>query len=179
MTILESPDFTQSTYRERLVEYLFVGEVLRHLWKRGVHNVEVLKPAVAHSGYDLVLEHNQTIRHIELKASNIGGKRRAVTVNVGLQSAPSGCVIWINVNPDNLELKPFWWFGNAPGTPLPSIEGLRLGKQTRGYKRERASIRSIPRSKFTRLDTIAEVVQELFGDVEVKATYNSGPQADG
>jgi hypothetical protein len=55
VTILDSPDFTKSTYRERLVEYLLVGEILRHLWRRGVHNVEVLKPAVAHSGYDLVL----------------------------------------------------------------------------------------------------------------------------
>src|SRR3954453_15015742 len=102
MTILGSPDFTKSTYRERLVEYLFVGEILRHLWRKGVHSVEVLKPAVAHSGYDLVLEYNQIIRHIELKASNTGGKRKEVTVNVGLQSVPSGCVIWVNVNPDDL-----------------------------------------------------------------------------
>jgi hypothetical protein len=124
MTTLDSPDFTRSTYRERLIEYLFVGEILRHLWQRGVHNIEVLKPAVAHSGYDLVLEHNRTIRHIELKASNTEGKRTEVTVNVGLRSAPSGCVIWINVNPDDLELRQFWWFGGEPGAPLPEHRGF-------------------------------------------------------
>jgi hypothetical protein len=168
MTTLDSPDFTKSTYRERLVEYLFIGEILRHLWRRGVYNVEVLKPAVAHSGYDLVLEYNQTIRHIEFKASNIGGKRNDVTVNAGLRSAPSGCVIWVNVNPDDLELGPFWWFGGEPGAPLPSMEGFRRGKQTRGDKRERINTRKITRSKFTRLDTVAEIVQKLFGEVTEK-----------
>lgn len=179
MTILDSPDFTRSTYRERLVEYLLVGGILKHLWRRGVHNVEVLKPAVAHSGYDLVLECNQIIRHIELKATNVGGKRAEVTVNVGLQRAPSGCVIWVTVNPEDLELGPFWWFGGEPSAPLPSMEGFRHGKQTRGDKKERASIRSIPRTKFTRLDTVDEVVRKLFGEVPVKPMYNTGPQADG
>lgn len=168
MTTTDSPDFTKSTYRERLVEQLFVGEVLRHLWGRGVHDVEVLKPVVAHSGYDVVLEYGRIIRHIELKVSNVGGKRKAVNVNVGLQRTPSGCVVWINVNQDDLELKPFWWYGAEPGIPLPSLEGFRVGKQPRGAKRERSSIRQIPRSKFTRLETVAEVVQKLFGDVEVE-----------
>ena len=105
-TPLGNPDFLKSTYRERLVEHLFVGEVLRHPWLSGVHDVEVLKPAVAHSGYDLVLAYNRITRNIELKAPTVRGKRRAVNVNVGLERAPSGCVIWVNVNPRDLELKP-------------------------------------------------------------------------
>lgn len=165
---MESSDFTKSTYRERLVEHLLVGEILRYLWRRGVHDVEVLRPAVAHSGYDLVLEYRRIIRHIELKASIVGGKRNAVTVNIGLQRAPSGCVIWVNVNPGDLELGPFWWFGDEPHKPLPSIEDFRRGKQPRGDKRERESIRRIPRSKFTRLETVAEVAQRLFGEIAVE-----------
>ena len=168
MKIIENSDFTKSTYRERLVEHLFVGELLRHLWLRGVHDVEVLKPAVAHSGYDLVLEYHQIIRHIELKASIVGGKRNAVTVNIGLQRVPSGCVIWVNVNPGDLGLRPFWWFGDEPHKPLPSIEEFQRGKQPRGTKRERENIRRIPRSKFIRLETVAEVAQKLFGEVAVE-----------
>jgi hypothetical protein len=132
MTTTDNPDFTKSTYRERLVEQLFVGQVLRHLWGRGVHDVEVLKPVVAHSGYDVVLEYGRIIRHIELKVSNVGGKRKAVSVNVGLQQTPCGCVVWINVNQDNLELKPFWWYGAEPGIPLPSLEGFRVVSSREG-----------------------------------------------
>ena len=168
MIALDSPDFSKSTYRERLVEHLFVGEVLRHLWRRGVHDIEVLKPVVAHSGYDLVLEYGRIVRHIEFKVSNIEGKRKSVDVNLGLQRAPSGCVIWINVTQDDLDLKPFWWYGAAPGVPLPSIEGFRVATQPRGEKRERPNIRRIPRSRFTRLETVAEVVHRLFGEVEAK-----------
>ena len=91
-----------------------------------------------------------------------------MNVNVGLERAPSGCVIWINVNPRDLELKPFWWYGEAPGKPLLSMRDFRFGKQPRGEKRDRLSVRSIPQSKFTRLDTVAEIVQKLFGELEVK-----------
>jgi hypothetical protein len=34
---------THSTLRERIVEHVFVGDVLRTLWRRGITDVEVLR----------------------------------------------------------------------------------------------------------------------------------------
>ena len=35
-----------SSYREILIEHLFVGEIMRRLWLRGITQFEVLKPQV-------------------------------------------------------------------------------------------------------------------------------------
>ena len=41
--------------------------MVKHLWKRGDWRLEILKPQVDDSGYDLVLEANSIIRHVQLK----------------------------------------------------------------------------------------------------------------
>lgn len=45
----------KSSYREMLLEHLFVGELLKLLWLSGIHDIEVLKPQVDDAGYDLNL----------------------------------------------------------------------------------------------------------------------------
>jgi hypothetical protein len=54
------PDATEhslvSSYREVVLEHLLVGALMRELWLSGVRRIEVLKPQVDDSGYDLVLE---------------------------------------------------------------------------------------------------------------------------
>ncbi len=45
---------------------------MRHLWLDGFTRLELLKPQVDNSGYDLVLEANAVTRHIQLKASHHG-----------------------------------------------------------------------------------------------------------
>jgi len=58
---------THSTLRERIVEHVFVGEALRTLWRRGIVDVEVLRPEFDAHGYDLVIARGDIIRHIQLK----------------------------------------------------------------------------------------------------------------
>lgn len=58
-----------SSYREMLLEHLFAGEVMRHMWLAGCNRLEILKPQVDDGGYDLVLEANSYVRHVQLKPS--------------------------------------------------------------------------------------------------------------
>lgn len=58
-----------SSYREILIEHLFIGEIMRRLWLKGITQFEVLQPQVDDSGYDLVIEANGVVRHIQLKSS--------------------------------------------------------------------------------------------------------------
>jgi hypothetical protein len=65
-----------SSYREKLLEHLFIGEVQRYLWCQDVTTAELLRPDVDSGGYDLVIACNTVIRHIQLKSSHVRGDDR-------------------------------------------------------------------------------------------------------
>jgi hypothetical protein len=93
-----------SSFREKLVEHLFVGEVLRHLWLHGVVSAEFLRPEVDCGGYDLVIACNSIIRHIQLKSSHSKAKTAKQHINIRLAEKPSGCVVWVIFDESTLDL---------------------------------------------------------------------------
>jgi hypothetical protein len=159
-----------SSYREALLEHLFAGEVMRHLWLRGIHRMEVLKPQVDDGGYDLVLEANGVTRHVQLKASHHGSSTARVGVNLRLAEKPSGCVIWLRFDPATLKLGPFLWFGAAPGERLPDLSAFPVAKHTKanaeGIKQARPNMRVLPRGRFEVVSEVADLVERLFGALE-------------
>lgn len=154
----------QSSYREMLIEHLFVGELLRVLWP---DRVEVMKPWVDDGRYDLVVEFNGITRHIQLKSSKRDATTARQKIHQRLQEKPSGCVIWIRFDDHRFDLGPFLWFGGLPGERLPCLSGYRTARHTKGdssgNKSERPAIRVIPKGQFTELKDISEVVEKLFG----------------
>lgn len=64
--------FLKSNFYEQLVEHVFISELLQEVYFRHQKTVEVLRAEVDSSGYDIVLECNGFIRHVQLKTS---GKR--------------------------------------------------------------------------------------------------------
>jgi hypothetical protein len=156
----------QSSTREKVIEHLFVGELLRCLWRKGARDIEVLRAEVDKGGYDIVLEANGIIRHVQLKSSHRSAKTRQVGINIGLARKPSGCVIWIQFDPETMELGPFLWFGGEPGKPLPSL-GDRVARHARGnrdgFKATRPNIRLLRRGELELLSTIDDAALMLFG----------------
>lgn len=157
---------SQSSTREKVLEHLFVGDLLRCLWRQGAHDIEVLRAEVDKGGYDLVLEANGVIRHVQLKSSHREAATQRVGININLARKPSGCVLWIQFDPASMELGPFLWFGSEPGKALPPL-GDRIGKHTKGdkdgRKAERPNIRVLTRGQFQALPTIEAVARALFG----------------
>jgi hypothetical protein len=131
-----------------------------------VPGIEVLRAEVDKGGYDVVLEANGIIRHIQLKSSHRLAKTSDVSINIALARKPSGCVIWIRFDSETLALGPFLWFGGEPGAALPLL-GDQVGKHTKpntkGLKTERPNMRILKRGRFTVLPTIADVAPALFG----------------
>lgn len=152
----------RSTNREKILEHLFVGDLLRCLWRSGVRDVEVLRAEVDSGGFDLVIECDGILRHIQLKTSHRDAKTAKVEVNIALAKRSSGCVIWLLFDEVTLELGPFLWFGAEPDRRLPDL-GERIGRHTRGSKGYRKNIRQVCRSAFTRLTSIDDLAQALFG----------------
>jgi len=162
----DAAHFLDSSLREKVIEHLFVGDLLRCLWRQGVRDIEVLRGEVDRAGYDLVLEANGMMRHVQLKASYKGAKTARAGIHVDLARKPSGCVVWIWFDPETMELGPFLWLGDEPGRPLPAL-GDRVGRQTRGdshgNKSARETVRMVNKGRFDRLCAMDELAAVLFG----------------
>ncbi|MEM1099694.1 MAG: hypothetical protein AAGH92_13010 [Planctomycetota bacterium] len=146
--------------RERTVEHLFVGELLRHAWRTGLR-VEVLRPEVDADGYDLVLECGGVIRHVQLKASRASASTSRVPVHLSLADRPSGCVVWVLCGDDDLAPVAYLFLGGAPGEPLSGIEDLPAVRHSRanaeGVKGERPSLRSVAKGRFAKVESVEEL----------------------
>lgn len=158
--------YLKSSFREKLIEHLFVGELLKLSWLEGGCSLEIAKPEVDNRGYDLIVENNGIIRHIQLKAAHLDAKAAKQKVHIALSSKPSGCVVWVYFDEKTLELGPFLFFGGSFGSPLPCIEGCRVAKHTKanaeGVKAERPAIREVTKAQFVKYSTVQEIYDLLF-----------------
>lgn len=111
-----SLDFTQSVYREKLLEHLLIGELLKYSWLQAGAELEVSQPALDRAGHDVVLEANGVTRHVQLKSSSSKSKTASQTIHMGLACKPSGCVLWTQFDPSTFALGPFFLFAGDPGT---------------------------------------------------------------
>lgn len=159
--------FLRSSYREKLIEHLFVGELLKISWLKRGCQLEVARPEVDNSGYDLIAEERGIVRHIQLKASHTAARAARQNVHMALARKPSGCVVWVVFDEKDLSLGPFLFFGGAPGAPLPDIADFRVARHTKGnaegYKAERPAIRQIAKNRFALHQTIDSIYAALFG----------------
>jgi len=158
--------YSESSARENLIEHVFLGELLRGLWRKNIRDLEVLRPEVDSGGYDLALEFRGLTRHVQLKSSYRGARRADVTASVKLLERPSACILWIFFDPDTLSLGPFLWFGSAPGERMPLL-GEKIARHTKPNamlkKADRPAHRVIPKSRFAPLETIDQVIQRMVG----------------
>src|SRR6266576_7230006 len=86
---------SDSSLREQALGHVFLGQLLTFMWQSGARDIEVLKSEVDRGGYDVVLEANGIIRHVQLKSSFRGSKVREVDVSTKLLRKPGGCILWL------------------------------------------------------------------------------------
>lgn len=129
--------------------------------------LEVSKPEVDNSGYDLILESERIIRHVQFKSSHLGSKTARQKIHLNLAAKPSGCVVWIFFDSETMELGPFKFFGGPPGEPMPAIEHFKIARHTKanqfGHKANRERHRIVPIGEFQHLMTVDELYDALFG----------------
>lgn len=158
-----------SVLREKVIEHTFLAELSRSLLLDLAMPFEVLRSEFDAFGYDVVIEANRVLRHIQIKATVATGSRAHVDVQVALVEKPGGCVVWMFVDPETLRLGPFLWFGGTPGQPLPPL-GDRAVRHTRGdsagTKKVRTGLRRLPKGLFARFDAIGDLAMAMFGTGE-------------
>ncbi len=157
--------FLNSTFRERVVEHLFVGEVLKSLWQRKRFDAEVLRPEFDRGGYDVAISVGASLRFIQLKTSLMDGKTNKVKVSLSLIAKPNACVIWIVIDND-LNIVGYRWFGAALGEAFPEITEKKVAKHTKGdkngVKAERPNHRIFRKSDFETVGNLDGIIDRLF-----------------
>lgn len=161
-------DIHQSVYRERLLEHLLIGDLLKYSWLHAGATLEVSQPSIDRSGHDVVLEANGVTRHLQLKSSSHAARTLLQKVHLGLASKPSGCVVWTRFDRSTMKLGPFLFFGDEPGLPLPSLDAFKVAKHTKGnkdgVKKERPNLRVVRMSQFREIADIPALYVALFGE---------------
>jgi len=156
-----------SSYYEKLTEHMFLSDILQIAWFNGQHQIEISRSEIDNSGFDLILECNRVIRHIQLKSS---AKKRSgcLAVNMKLEEKPAGCIILIirNETSDNkFDLK-YQFFGSKKDSKLPSLENYQFAKHSRGnkdgVKNIRPHIKNVPVKDFVPIGN-RELLHVLFG----------------
>jgi hypothetical protein len=158
--------YLHSSFREKLLEHLFISELLKKSWITGRCDIEVAKSEVDSKGYDLIIEAQGVIRHIQFKSTIVGGRTSVQNINTALSQKPSGCVVWIFFDEKTLALDHFLFFGGDPGEKLPSL-GDKASRHVKGnaegIKSERPSMRVVKKSACMRINTFYELYEKLFG----------------
>ena len=159
-----------STLREQMLEHMFIAELMQEVWFGRKQPIEVLRSEVDSFGYDLVLDCNGVVRHIQLKSST---NPQPPSVSLELQAKPSGCVVLMEMDHDGKARKAvikYRFFGGAPGQPLPIIEKFPNTKQTRRnidrVRQERPGHHRVPLRAFDMVASIQVLADKLFGSAE-------------
>jgi hypothetical protein len=173
-------DPTLSSCREQLIEYAFVSELLQDGWFRRQQKIDVLRADVDGAGYDLLLECQGVHRHVQMKSTVAGGRRKRQGVHVALAAQRCGAVVWVVLEPDGLGMRlSYLAFGAEVGSPLPVIMQFPPVKHSRGnatgFKAERPNLRKVPMSAFRSYPTISGLSNWLFGPP--RPSVHAGPAA--
>ena len=105
-TLSEAVDVTSAVLsgaREKILEHRLISDLAELMMRRGVA-MDVMRGEFDAHGHDVVFEAAGVLRHVQLKAMVVGGKRRDVNVNVRLRSRPSGCIAWMVYEPATLKV---------------------------------------------------------------------------
>jgi hypothetical protein len=167
LAVLRDP--RTSSYREQLVEYAFLSELLQDGGFRRRQQIDVLRAEVDAAGYDVVLECQGVVRHVQLKSSVVGGRARSQSVHLAFAARRTSAVVWVIVGPGapgRIALT-FRALGGRPGEPIGDLSAYRPPKHAKanahGVKAERRALRKVPLSAFTAFDGIADLSDWLFG----------------
>ncbi|MFK4794224.1 hypothetical protein [Sphingobium sp. ZW T5_29] len=144
-----------------MLEYHLSGAITSELLLRNLP-FELLRTDCDRDGYDLVIEANGIIRHIQLKGQVLGGAAREVTAHVNLATKPSACIIWMTYDPLTMRPVSYRFFGNPPGEKIPPL-GDRIATHSRGKKKQRPDHRVIFAKRFEKTSGLEELVDRLFG----------------
>ncbi|MDI1311542.1 hypothetical protein [Prosthecobacter sp.] len=156
-----------SSYVENALRHVFLSDLFRAVWQRGyAQKLHIYNSEVDDSGFDLVASLGSVVRHIQLKATHSDGRARSVSAHTALGSAQGGCIVWMSYRSSDLGIEHYRFFGEPAGAAMLDISqrpaALTQRRDIRGLRRARVHHRVIPRSEFSGVLTVDELLDALF-----------------
>ena len=169
-----NPHAAYSQLRESITTHAFLAAIGTEIWRRGHFDAEILRSEFDAGGHDLVITVNGVTRHIQLKATNLSGKRTSWDASRRLADQPSGCVVVLHVDDQSLQVHQYGLFAGPPGCPLPDPTGARGSKSAKGGTMGQRAARSdrweVPKGRFDLHEQVAELYDALFGPESPEAS---------
>lgn len=164
-------DTHHSSFREKLLEHVFISELLQEAWLKQGRKLEVLRSEVDDCGYDLVLMSGPVVRQVQLKSSRSTSSTSEQTVSLSLCERPGGCVVWLIFDEDRdsgrIRLS-YRFFGPGPGETLVLDDSFKVAKHVKanaqGVFLERPRHRVVTKRHFKPVSGgVSELLSLLFG----------------
>lgn len=154
---------------EKLLKIRFVSDLSRALWLTGCRDFDVLRSNVDDNGFDLMIEAKNVIRHIQFIFTANGDETLDAKVDYRLSTKASGCIIWVEYDPDTLNITTYGWYGTYQGLGLPRIwVPERSSHNSDSIKPLTDNRRLLQKSKFTPVRSIHQLIGHLFGRSEAE-----------
>ena len=162
---------------EKILEYRFLAELTSELYWRDTP-FDVMRGDVDHHGYDLAIEANGILRHIQLKGIKAKGQAGDWEFNVNLWQRGSGCIVILEHEEHCRKISGIRFLGGPPGRPLPQYLPLLTKKNLETYlernlntclegkqpsKKVKLTKGCIP--QLTKEEEVKELVLKLFGEL--------------
>ena len=142
---------------EKILEYRFLAELTSELYRRRTP-FDVMRGDVDHHGYDLAIEANGILRHIQLKGVKAEASTDVWYFNVNLWHRGSGCIVVLEHDKFCSEISCIRFFGGLPGQPLSKALALEGKKPSKKVK--------LTQKRFPELTGgVKELVLKLFGEL--------------
>lgn len=164
-----------SSYIENALRHVFLAQLFRSVWDKDYSDkLHIYNNEVDDSGFDLVASLGNVVRHIQLKATNKGGRAQSISAHVALASAQGGCIVWMSYDKETLDISHYHFFGAAAGEAMGDISTRKAAMTQRrdinGQRKERLHHRIIPRSHFVGPLSIDGLRDTLFSTSTSRST---------
>lgn len=168
---------TRSSYVENVLTHSMISALAGDLWRRDPEiRMDILRTEVDESGFDLVLTMSGLARYIQIKQVNSEGRNKNFSVRADFALMPGSCVVVIVHRDSDLHIEGYRFFGAAPNKAMPSVDAFNSsilpGRRDKdGNRRVREHYRDIPGVRFTKLNSVSDLLDVLFPEtVSFQAT---------
>ncbi|CAN5227012.1 hypothetical protein BH09BAC1_BH09BAC1_08270 [soil metagenome] len=144
--------FQHSTYREHLVEHIFLANLLSAAYEAGYGEIEVARAEADIAGYDLILSYKHIVRFVQLKSRTKHGKAREFPVNKKLEQKENGCVLLLLIDEKNIRNLSYCF-----------CELLEMRDDSWEKVNKRKHTYYIPIRDFSKIDNETHLLDVLFG----------------
>jgi len=169
---------------EKILEYRFLAELTSELYKHDTP-FDVMRGDVDHHGYDLAIEANGRLRHIQLKGKKAGARARGWHCNDNLWQRGSGCIVLLEHAKFCSEISGIRFFGGRPGEKLCKAPRIR----TKGPPKPRVVKGKKPSKKvwvtsgyfeerLKKGEEVKELARLLFGELPPSQSSQSEDSGD-